>query len=465
MSSSSVSFAVLPQLTNILSGGLNTAALAKFTQQHEDADKLKIAVVAKNGTYINPQAYFGVVHSHIKKLKLEAGSLSSQVEPWSKIDAGVSVTKVDPNANKDSLDNGKEYSYKALVLNTGFDHSSDYIKGLDQFEWGHESNNVFVHALDNKERTDRNWYTGYNLPHGDLICYSPAFPYKGEGSDFYALYYESFLVRDKLHTVAAKNARVQYWTPNKEIFQFPYANEVALDECHKRGIDVMFGWEMLEVKQDSADRKIAVFRNVDTGEVIDKDFTSAIINPPSKTHSFLTEAGLVDNKGGIDVNKYTLQHKKHENIFAFGDAIGGDLTRTMTAAQHQNPVVKNNLLNYLHGREVNAVYDGYTFIPFLTGHTYASSFQHKHDWEPTALNHAVSHYGIFGNRYYKRLVSSQQKIGEKYGSFKKNHGPPHWHYPATYDALEHNQYLASKGVDLSEVRHANAQAKIVPETA
>lgn len=112
--------------------------------------------------------------------------------------------------------------------------------------------------------------------------------------------------QDKLLGRGAANARIQYWTPNKEIFEFPYANEVALEECHKRGIDVMFGWEMIEVKYGPAKCKIAVFRNVDTGEVMEKDFMSACITPPSKSHKFLDDAGLLDGKGGIDVNKYTL---------------------------------------------------------------------------------------------------------------------------------------------------------------
>jgi sulfide:quinone oxidoreductase len=79
-----------------------------------------------------------------------------------------------------------------------------------------------------------------------------------------------------------------------------------LEECHKRGIDVMFGWEMLEVKTDQYERKIAVFKNVDTGAVIEKDFNAACINPPSKPHQFLVDAGLTNQSGGIDVNKYTL---------------------------------------------------------------------------------------------------------------------------------------------------------------
>ena len=42
----------------------------------------------------------------------------------------------------------------------------------------------------------------------------------------------------------------------------PYANEVALDECNKRGIEVMFGWEMIKIEKTNG-VKIATFKNGD----------------------------------------------------------------------------------------------------------------------------------------------------------------------------------------------------------
>lgn len=273
-----------------------------------------------------------MAHSHLPELKLESGTVTAQVESWSKIEGHTRVTKINPVKNTVDLSNGKTFTYKTLVLAPGFDHSSKFIKGLEEMEKGPESENVFTHVLDHKSRVSRNFLNGWNNTHGDLICYSPKFPYKGEGTDFYALYYEHFMRQDKLHGRATANARIQYWTPNKEIYRFPYANEIALEECHKRGIDVMLGWELLEVKKDNHERKIAVFKNVDTGVTIEKDFNAACINPPSKPHSFVVEAGLTNETGGIDVNKYTLQHKKHDNIFAFGDAVGFDTTRTHSGA-------------------------------------------------------------------------------------------------------------------------------------
>ena len=104
-------------------------------------------------------------------------------------------------------------------------------------------------------------------------------------------------------------------------------------------------------------------------------------------------------------------------------------------------MVKHNLKNFMEGKELNAVYDGYTFMPLILGHSYATSFQHLYDFEPHWKNHFVPHYGVFSRIYFGRMLKSTQGVCEKYASFKKNHGPPHYHYNARYDAPEHNQYL------------------------
>lgn len=131
-------------------------------------------------------------------------------------------------------------------------------------------------------------------------------------------------------------------------------------------------------------------------------------------------------------------------MFAFGDAISGDTTRTSAGAQAQNPIVKHNLLQFLHGRECNAVYDGYTYMPFYMGMKYMSSFSHLHDFEPAPTNHSVPGYGIFGRAYRTYYYNRTTSAAEKYSGFKKHHGPPHNRYSAIYDPLEHNEYLTKK---------------------
>ena len=60
------------------------------------------------------------------------------------------------------------------------------------------------------------------------------------------------------------------------------------------------------MKTNAHGEKIATFRNVDSGETIEKDFFSAVINPPSKPHSELTTSGITNSEGVVDVNPYTL---------------------------------------------------------------------------------------------------------------------------------------------------------------
>jgi len=94
----------------------------------------------------------------------------------------------------------------------------------------------------------------------------------------------------------------------------------------------MLGWDMVKVHESGTGEKIATFKNVSTGEMLEKPFMHANINPTSLPHQSLVDGGITDSSGCIDVNPYTLQHERYENIFAFGDAIKGATTRNQTAA-------------------------------------------------------------------------------------------------------------------------------------
>ena len=91
-----------------------------------------MALVAGEGKQVMGTSYLGVSHGHIDGQKLESSTVSSQVEPWSRTDVGARVTQYKPNENKVVLSNGREYSYKALVLAPGFHHSDAGIEGLQE---------------------------------------------------------------------------------------------------------------------------------------------------------------------------------------------------------------------------------------------------------------------------------------------------------------------------------------------
>ena len=101
-------------------GGMNATALVKFIQT--DDVPYKMALVTERSRFVLPQSYFGVSHGHIAELKLESATVSAQVKPWSRMDTFTKVVEYMPEQNKLRLSNGREYTYKALVLATGFNH-------------------------------------------------------------------------------------------------------------------------------------------------------------------------------------------------------------------------------------------------------------------------------------------------------------------------------------------------------
>lgn len=61
---------------------------------------------------------------------------------------------------------------------------------------------------------------------------------------------------------------------------------------------------------------------------MEREFNSSVINPPSKPQQALVDGGITNANGLVDVNPYTLQHRRFENIFAFGDCADINTTRT-----------------------------------------------------------------------------------------------------------------------------------------
>jgi len=51
-------------------------------------------------------------------------------------------------------------------------------------------------------------------------------------------------------------------------------------------------------------------------------------------------------------------------------------------------------------------------------------------------------------------------MGEKFTSFKKTHGPPHYQWDARYDPIEHNEYLQKKNIPVSEVKMFEPKVRV-----
>jgi sulfide:quinone oxidoreductase len=76
----------------------------------------------------------------------------------------------------------------------------------------------------------------------------------------------------------------------------------------------------------------------------------------------------VDAAGWVDVDKYTLQHKKYKNIFSLGDVTNTPNAKTGAAIRKQAPVLVKNMLAFLKSQPLTAQYSGYGSCPLVAGY-------------------------------------------------------------------------------------------------
>lgn len=115
----------------VVVGGAAATALTKFWQN--DHIHEQVALITDKGKYLNAELYHMVSFAAIKILSYETDSVSAQVDASSKIQI-TKATQIKPDENKIVLQNGKEYTYRSLVLQTGLNHDETSIEGLKELE-------------------------------------------------------------------------------------------------------------------------------------------------------------------------------------------------------------------------------------------------------------------------------------------------------------------------------------------
>ena len=164
-----------------------------------------------------------------------------------------------------------------------------------------------------------------------------------------------------------------------------------------------------------------------TGELSERPYNSLYSLMPAKTQSNIAEAGLADDKGFLDVDPYTLQHKKYNNIFGLGDVTNVPTSKTFYAGFNQLHVVRNNLEKNLNGLPLNAEYDGTSEALVHVGMQELASFKHSYN----GVDLGGLHTGFAASLQYKKFNWFRKKEVINICKFK-NWGPPRYKFKKTF---------------------------------
>jgi sulfide:quinone oxidoreductase len=281
-----------------------------------------------------------------------------------------SAVSFDPDNNTVSTLNKGVFSYEYLIVAPGLKLDTSKVEGLKA-------------AIDkgvvcsNYTNPNHTWKVIKKFKGGVALFTQPPKPYKCGGAPQKIMY----LADDHFkRSGVKKKTKVIYATSGDGIFPVPEIAKTLYEVIDRKGINIKFSYEL---KKIDSDKKIAWFtvspesteRNPIMLDLVKEDNLVGIaydmlhLVPPNTSPDFIRNSPLVDEAGWVDVDPYTLQHKKYPNIFGLGDVSNVPTSKTGAAIRKQAPVVVNNMIHLIELQKLGSkTYDGYSSCPFITGY-------------------------------------------------------------------------------------------------
>lgn len=280
------------------------------------------------------------------------------------------VAKIAPDDNQVILDDNKVVTYDYLIVSPGLTYDYSLVPGLEEALNDPNSGVGSVYTDPQKVWKNINDFNG-----GVALFTQPTTPIKCGGAPQKIMYlaesaFKKQGKREKTKVVFATNGGV--------IFGVKPVKETLMKVVDRKNINLKFGHQLVKIDPKE---KVAWYKLGDNQseyndlgvDTLEKDGMIGIkydflhTAPPSVAPRFVKDSGLTNDGGWMDVDQYSLQHKKYKNIFGIGDVAALPIAKTGAAIRKQVPVVIDNLEKLKHG-EVNfdKKYNGYSSCPLVT---------------------------------------------------------------------------------------------------
>lgn len=308
------------------------------------------------------------------------------------------VKQFDPKNSQITIASGETITYDYMIVATGLELNFHHIKGLKREDIGQNG----IASIYDPYKADLTFRMMQSLVKEakikDLKTFftHPETPVKCGGAPKKIMnlaehYFRTEGVRDKVE--------MNFMTPGGKYFGIDPYEKAVKKQFLKKGLEAKFHHELIEVDtkekmatfrhtyevQGAYDKDLEEYDTVTKVENVTKAYDFLHVTPPMQAHDVVKDSDLSWRKGSngtfglIEVDKHTLQHKRFENVFAAGDVIGTQYGKTGGSVRKQAPVVAENLVAYIKGKELKAKYDGYTVCPLITSYGSAMLAEFNYD--------------------------------------------------------------------------------------
>lgn len=271
------------------------------------------------------------------------------------------VASFDPDNNRLETAGGTQIDYDYLVITTGLEVNFDLIEGMSPDLIGHNGVGCVYASPNHAERT---WQAArsYIETGGVGLFTRPPGPIKCAGAPLKV----TMLIEDALNESGNRaRAEMHYLPPGGGLFSQPDINTFLMDYFpNQRDITIDYGHPLAAI---DADRKEATFRTDDGLKTMAYDFIHVV--PPMSAPAMIRDGELSwqdgNFKGWLEVDQYSMQHRRYPNVYGAGDVVGTPIGKTAASVKAQAPVVADNLVAAIQDAEPTAAWNGYTSCPLI----------------------------------------------------------------------------------------------------
>ena len=291
------------------------------------------------------------------------------------------AAEIDPVGKKVVTSAGKVVDYDYLIVATGIKLDYDAIEGMSLDLIGTNGIGSVYAGPDYAAKTwaemDRFTAKGgvglFTRPGTEMKCAGAPLKY-------------TFLTDDYARKKGTRGkTEIIYAANNKTLFGVPIVNEKVRMLFEDRGFETVHDHVMTAIDPG---KRIATFATPEGDKEIGFDFTNII--PPMRAHDVVRDSPLPwadkwTDQGWVEVDQYTMRHRRFPEVFAVGDVAGVPKGKTAASVKWQVPVAVDQLVAQIGGRESTATYNGYTSCPLITqvGKAMLVEFDYKNNLTPS----------------------------------------------------------------------------------
>lgn len=350
-------------MKNILILGAGTAGtiMANHLRKKVDRAEWKITIIDKEGDHYYQPGFlfmpFGIYSPEdvVKPKRQYVGSGVDYLE--------ATIDRVEADANKVHLQDGKELSYDVLIIATGTTPVPEETEGMTGPDWRTQ-----VHEFYTFEGAKALTQSLEGWKGGRLVMHICEMPIKCPVAPLEFVFLADTWLRKK---GLREKTEIIYVTPLSGVFTKPVASKILGRLLEEKQIKVVPDFNIGRV--DNEEHKIVSW---DEREVA---YDLLVTVPTNMGDAMVERSGLGDELNFVPIDKHTLQSKANDNIFVIGDATDAPTSKAGSVAHFEAEVLIENVEAFIAGKPLPAHFDGHAncFIESGNGKGFLLDFNYE----------------------------------------------------------------------------------------